>query len=370
MNILVIEPFLRGSHKAFLDGLVEHSNHHIIPITLPGKGGKWRMHGDAVTLAQKSLEIEEKIDLIIASSMTNMPAFIALTNPRYAKIPKILYMHENQLTQPLPEGEQRDYTYCYINYLSMLAVDQLLFTTEFHYNDFMESLPDFLDKYSDQTHPETIDSIRKKSSVLNPGLDLSRFDEQPDLRENNREKVIVWNQRWQFDRNPAAFFRVLNRLDDAGFEFELILAGDTKHEKPVEFERAWKRYGQRIAHFGYVDDFEKYSKLLHKGDVVVSTATYEFFCVAVMEAVYCGCHPLLPRALHYPELIPAHLQQPLLHAPVLYNSEDHLFEILRDILSNESKCLPKESLQKINKHMDWLTKIHAYDTLFEEIAQR
>src|SRR5690625_6170914 len=66
------------------------------------------------------------------------------------------------------------------------------------------------------------------------------------------------------------FFKVLNRLNDIDLEFDLILAGDTQHKKPEEFERAWKRFGDQITHFGYVEDVESYSKLLHSGDIVRS----------------------------------------------------------------------------------------------------
>jgi len=368
MNILAVEPFYHGSHKAFLDGLKKHSKHAVIPVTLSNRGRKWHMHGDSLSLAKKSEAVHLPVDLILASSMTNIPAFLALTNPRFAQTPKILYMHENQLTQPLPNGEKRDQTYCYMNYLSMLSVDKLLFTSQFHYRDFMNALPGFLRHYPGEVHPSTIKEIEQKSSVLHPGLDLKRFDQHPDTRGQNKIKKIVWNQRWQFDRNPAAFFRVLNRLNDAEFEFELILAGDSKHDKPAEFEKACERYGQRITHFGFVEDFEKYSKLLHDGDVVVSTATYEFFCVAVMEAIYCGCHPLVPKTLHYPELIPKHLHNPLLHAPVLYEDEDELFVNLRKILSSDAKCLPTSSLKKINQHLDWSEMIETYDQLFEKMA--
>src|SRR6185312_1232756 len=37
---LFIEPFYGGSHRAFLDGLIEHSRHEIVPLTLPE--GEWR----------------------------------------------------------------------------------------------------------------------------------------------------------------------------------------------------------------------------------------------------------------------------------------------------------------------------------------
>ncbi len=369
MNILAVEPFYSGSHKAFWNGLQQHSAHRIIPVNLSFKGQNWRMHGHSVMLAGMVGEVEEQIDLLLISSMANLPAFLALTNPRFAAIPKVVYMHENPFTQPVPEEEERDLTYCYINYLSMLAADRLIFSSHFHQRDILRALPDFLENYPDDRHYATVQDIAEKSEVIYPGLDLHRFDEQPDTRKSNKNPVIVWNQRWQFDRNPAMFFRVLNRLDDIDLEFDLILAGDSQHEKPEEFEKAWQRYGRHISHFGYVENKENYGKLLHRGDIVISTATYEFFCVAIMEAIYCGCHPLLPKRLHYPELVPDHLHYPLLHAPVLYDTEDDLFHYLKDLLTHEVQPLPKTSLQKINNHLDWSNRINKFDAMFEEFAE-
>lgn len=366
MNILAVEPFYSGSHKAFLDGLKSHSRHNIIPVTLSYKGWKWRMHGDSVVLAGMTGEIGGEIDLLLVSSMTNLPAFLALTGSRFAHTPKVMYMHENPFTQPMPEGVERDLTYCYISYISMLASDRLLFSSRFHRNDLLNALPEFLKNYPDDRHYYTVDRIAQKSEVLYPGLDLKSYDREPDTRKTNRNPVIVWNQRWQFDRNPAMFFRVLNRLNDIDLKFDLILAGDSQHEKPEEFEKAWKRYGRHITHFGYVENRKNYSKLLHSGDIVVSTATYEFFCVALMEAIYCGCHPLVPNRLHYPELIPDSLHRPLLHSPVLYDTEDDLFHYLKDLLTGVSQPLPKSSLQSINRHLDWSRRIDTFDSLLEE----
>ena len=367
MNILAVEPYYSGSHKAFLRGLTRHSKHQIIPIKLNYKGWKWRMHGDSVSLAEMTKNVPEKIDLLLSSSMMNLPAFIALTNPRFAHVPKIMYMHDNQFTRPIPEGEQRDMTYCYINYLSMLVADKLIFSSEFHLEDLLEALPVFLDHFPGDKHYITVDQIRKKSVVLYPGLDLAYFDQHPDTRSKNERPVIVWNQRWQFDRNPAMFFRVLNRLNDIDIAFDLILAGDSKHGKPEEFTKAWQRFGKQIRHFGYVDDKESYSQLLHAGDIVVSTASYEFFCVSIMEAIYCGCHPLVPNTLHYPELIPDALHEPLLHSGILYDDEDQLFYMLKNLLTKETKPLPKNSLKKVNEHLDWSVRYREFDALFEEM---
>lgn len=369
MNILTVEPFYSGSHKAFIEGLQRYSNHTIIPVNLNYKGRKWQMHANAVVLAGKALEVEEPIDLLLVSSMIDLPAFLALTHPRFSSIPKVMYMHENQLTRPVPDGEQRDHTYTYNNYLSMLAADRLIFSSQFQRDDLLAALPDFLEQYPEDRQYKPIRQISRKSIVMYPGLDLKQLDRQPDHRESNQVPVIVWNQRWQFDRNPAQFFRVLNRLNDIDLEFDLILAGDTQHEKPEEFKKAWERYGGQITHFGYVEDKESYSRLLHKGDIVISTATYEFFCVSIMEAIYCGCHPLVPNRLHYPELIPDSLHRPLLHAPVLYDSEDELFYFLKDLLAKKTHPLPKSTLQGINRHLDWSNRIEEYDQLFEAFSR-
>ena len=58
--------------------------------------------------------------------MTNLPAFLALTRRELSGVPTVLYMHENQLTYPMPPGSKRDLTYGAIQHLSILAADRVL----------------------------------------------------------------------------------------------------------------------------------------------------------------------------------------------------------------------------------------------------
>jgi glycosyltransferase involved in cell wall biosynthesis len=162
----------------------------------------------------------------------------------------------------------------------------------------------------------------------------------------------------------------MNRLDDAGYDFRLILAGKHFREQPEEFERAFERYAERILHYGYAEDFAEYSRLLHRADLVVSTSIHEFFGVAIQEAIYCGCHPLLPNRLSYPELIPDSLHRPLLHAPVLYEDDDELYEHLAALLGGDERPLPTATLRDIPERLDWSNHIENYDALFESVAER
>ena len=378
MNVLALEPWYSGSHRNFLDGLKTHSQHTFYPITMAGRFWKWRMHGGAVTMARKALQaLDEgfRPDVVFASSMVNLPAFLALTRGRLTGVPVVLYFHENQLTYPLPDGEARDHTYAYINYLSCLAADRVVFNSQFHHDEFMEALPVLLHAFPDYTHLHTVGEIRAKSSVLHLGINLEGHDAyradypQHEWGPGMKPPIVLWNQRWEYDKNPEAFFRLMNRLDDAGYTFRLILAGEHFEEQPYEFEQAFQRYAERILHYGYAEDFEEYSRLLHRADLIVSTSIHEFFGIAVQEAIYCGCHPLLPNRLSYPELIPESLHAPLLHAPVLYEDEDELFKIMTRILSGEERPLPVSTLRGIPERLGWRTHVASYDRLLEETVE-
>ena len=376
MNILALEPWYGGSHRTFLDGLMQHSRHTFYPITMAARFWKWRMHGGSVTMARKAMQALAdgfRPDVILANGMVNLPAFLALTRQAFADVPVVLYFHENQLTYPLPEETERDYTYGYINYLSCLAADRVVFNSAFHDAEFMEALTVLLRAFPDYTHLHTVQEIRRKASVLHVGMDLQAHDAFADEYEPHqwgpsmRPPIVLWNQRWEYDKNPEAFFRLMNRLDDAGCDFRLILAGEHFTEQPYEFEQAFKRYAERILHYGYAEDFQEYSRLLHRADLVVSTALHEFFGIAIMEAIYCGCHPLLPNRLSYPELIPASLHRPLLHAPVLYDDEEQLFQMMYRILKGEERPLPTSTLRDICERLDWRHHVQAYDDLLEDV---
>ena len=376
MKVLALEPWHGGSHRRFLDDLVRHSRHEIRPITMAARYWKWRMQGAAVTLAEKAREaVAEGFEpeLLFASDMVNVPAFLALTRDLFADTPVVLFFHENQLTYPLREGAERDYTYAYVNVLSALAADHVVFNSAFHQEQFFGALPDLLRRFPDYAHVGTMPALRGKTSVLHLGLDLEGLDRARPEAERRRAlepgpPILLWNHRWEYDKDPEAFFRTVNRLDDAGLRFRLILAGKTFAEHPPSFERGFRRYAERVLHYGYAESFDDYAALLHRADIVVSTAQHEFFGIAMMEAIHCGCHPLLPDRLTYPELIPDDLHRPLLHAPVLYRDDDDLFEILKGLLTGRDRPLPSDVLRTIPAHLAWREHVGAYDRLFDEVA--
>ncbi len=140
--------------------------------------------------------------------------------------------------------------------------------------------------------------------------------------------LILWNQRWEYDKDPATMLRALYALADEGLPFRVALAGESFRVQPVEFEAARARLGGRLVHYGYAESEADYARLLWDADVVLSTAIHEFFGVSIVEAIYCGCRPVLPHRLSYPELLP-----PEAHDACLYTGFEDLLAKLRVALA-------------------------------------
>ena len=358
MRLYLISPYHTGSHRAWAEGYARHSAHEVHLLTMAGRFWKWRMQGGALELARQVDARAREAgppDAILATDMVNLPALIALARPWLNEIPIHFYAHENQLTYPPPPGEKRDMTYGMINALSMVAADAVHFNSAYHRDEFFDELPRLLKHFPDYNHLEIVAQLREKSDVLPVGLDLSFFDAfRPAAREPGPLRIL-WNQRWEYDKNPGDFFRALFDLADEGLDFRLIVAGENFRQQPAEFARARERLAGRILHFGFAESRADYARLLWQADLVVSTAIHEFFGVSVLEAIYCGAYPLLPNRLSYPELLPV-----ALHQAHLYRNFDDLLAKLRWAVTHPAQ-VRAQHLAGIADRYRWEALARRYD---------
>jgi glycosyltransferase involved in cell wall biosynthesis len=384
MNVLLIEPYNTGSHQAWAEGYQAHSRHEIELLTLPGRFWKWRMQGGALTLAREAQALDVQPDVILASDMLNLPLFLSLhdssmdkgqgvaSRARLSSVPVAFYFHENQLTYPLQPGEKRDLHYGFINFASALRADAVFFNSAYHLDAFFEELPRLLKHFPDYTELWAVDALHAKSQVLPLGLDLSRFDRDAlvgvEAKGQNTapRPLILWNHRWEYDKDPETFFRAIYTLaeeaGDDGPDFGLIILGESFRNEPDEFLIARERLPQHLVHFGYAPDPAAYARLLRQADIVVSTALHEFFGAAVVEACYCGCFPILPHRLAYPELIPE-----IYHERCLYQDFDGLLTSLRQAMDRieETRSF---SLQSDMLRFDWTRMAPRYDDVLEQVC--
>jgi len=364
MRIWLIEPYFGGSHQAWAEGYVAHSDYDVELLTLPARFWKWRMQGGAVTLAERATCLSGPPDAILASDMLNLPAFLGLMGGRLGHVPVALYCHENQLTYPVPPGEKRDLTYGMINWLSMVAADRVLFNSWYHLEAWFDELPRMLKHFPDCSHLGHVDAVRAKARVMPVGCDLQRLDEAGPPERGEAPPRILWNQRWEYDKAPREFFNVLYAvIERYGVDFHVALAGRNARQTAAEFETARDRLGERVVHFGYAEP-GAYARLLRRADVVVSTAIHEFFGVSIVEAIYAGAFPILPHRLSYPEIIP-----PAHHADCLYRDGEGLIERLHWAVTHPEQARGVASkLRPTVAPFDWSEMAPRYDAAMEEMV--
>lgn len=363
MKICLLEPYDTGSHHAWLQGYMRHSRHQVQPLTLSGQFWKWRMHGGAVTLARTYRERGVRADLLLASDMLDLTTFLALTRDLTHDLPVALYMHENQLTYPLRPGEKRDLHYGFINYASMLCARRVFFNSQFHLESWFGELPRLLKHFPDYNELPTVKALRAHSEVLPLGLELSRFDEHRPAEPARGPALILWNHRWEYDKNPAAFFAALYALAGKGLDFRVAILGENFVRVPPEFEEGCQRLGERIVQFGYAESLAEYARWLWQADIVVSTAIHEFFGAAVVEAMYCGCLPILPWRLTYPQFVPEEYR-----ARCLYRSDEELLALLESAIREVEAWRAQGSpLRAEVARYDWSAMASHYDQSMESL---
>ena len=368
MNILLIEPYYTGSHASWAEGYKKYSHHNVEILSLKGQFWKWRMHGGAITLARKFFESDVRYDLILTTDMLDLTIFQSLTRKQTHNIPYALYFHENQLAYPWSETDRdvvknRDRHYSFINYSSALAADQICFNSQFHMDIFFVELRRFLKGFPDNNELRTVEELKMKSSVLSLGLDLTAFD-QFETKGNSGKPLILWNHRWEYDKNPDDFFDVLYKLDESGLDFEVIVAGENFSQKPAKFLEAKERLGSKIVQFGYVADFSEYAKWLWKADIVPVTSNQDFFSISSIQAMYCNCYPLIPNRLAFPEHI-----HPEYHNEFIYNDIPDLTKKLEYAVQNIEQTRARKVAQFACNYR-WEQMSSVYDTLFESCIKQ
>ena len=306
-QIAVFEPYYGGSHRVFLDELTKLP-HAFRIYTLPANRWKWRMRLAAPHWS--GLIRQGQIDLygvekIVCSSFLDLATFKGMLPLACQQVPILVYFHENQFAYPVQVNDPRDVHFALTNLTTALTAESLAFNSMYNLESFLAGCHELLAKNNDMELAGYQDAIRRKSRILHPGIDFSAIDRHVVSREaDSRVPVVVWNHRWEHDKDPEFFFRTLYALQAEGVSFRLIVLGESFRQSPKIFIEAQKLLADRIIHFGHVQSRAEYLAWLVRADIVVSTARHEFFGLSVMEAVRAGCRPLLPRRLVYPELFP------------------------------------------------------------------
>jgi glycosyltransferase involved in cell wall biosynthesis len=357
LRFLFLEPFFGGSHGDFAQGLARHSRHDIELHTMPDRFWKWRMRGAALYWSER-IKTPERYDGLIVSSLMSLAELAALWGGRCP--PALVYFHENQLTYPAAPGQRADHQPGYTNISTALTARRVLFNSRTHLTAFLGALPDFIRIMPDFRPKWVTRAIADRCAVAHPGC---HFPDAPAKLKQSEQNppLIIWNHRWEHDKNPEAFFKALLQMRLRNIDFQVALLGEDYAQMPEVFTSAPEQLGRRLIQYGRVASRQKYYQWLERGSVVISTAKQENFGIAVVEAVYHGCLPLLPDRLSYPEILPGEF-----HSDFLYDDQDELEHKLSALLTGGERYQTKRrALSAAMQKYSWEKMIDIYD---EELA--
>lgn len=363
LKILAVEPYFGGSHRSFLEGYRSNSRHALGVLSLPARKWKWRMRGGAMIIAERIMQLHQSIDALFVTDYLDLACLVGLAPRLLGDIPKMIYFHENQLTYPVPDESMRDYQFGFTNITSCMTADSVVFNSNYHRESFLEAVRTLLRRMPDFVPRRVADRIEERSRVIPVGLDLETIDAQRErVAPRQGPPVILWNHRWEYDKDPDTFFRIMAQLAREGYDFRIAVIGESFRMSPEIFTRAKEELSDRIVRYGFVESRTEYVRTLLSCDIVISTAIHEFFGMAVMEATYAGCFPLLPNALTYPELFPREL-----HPQVLYKDADDLTERLRFWLTHVDQ-LRALDVHEVASRYSWGHVAPQLDNAFLDLA--
>ncbi|UCD49994.1 MAG: DUF3524 domain-containing protein [Phycisphaerales bacterium] len=372
MQILALEPYYGGSHKAFLNGWSKASRHDWTILSLPPYKWKWRMRHAALTFADdvsRRTARGQHWDALFCSDMLNLAEFRGLAGSVTGALPTVCYFHENQLTYPVRFEKERDYQFAMTNMTSALAADAVWFNSAFHRDSFLAALDGFLRRMPDHQPTDAVERIRRKAQVHPPGVSPwpERGERQPGpLR-------LLWAARWEHDKNPEDFFTGLRMLKARGAAFRISVIGEQFRESPEVFAQARIEFADHIDRWGYQEHRIHYADALGQADVFVSTANHEFFGLSAIEATRAGAYPLLPKRLAYPEIFGG--PDGGASAPFFYDGTPEalagkLAEAVQTLAQGMSLYNRSRDLRQRLKCLEWPALAPRLDDAMEQLAER
>ena len=307
MKILVLDPFHGGSHARFVQALRDGIDAEWTTRTLPARHWKWRMRGSAAWFATRHADtLTAEHDVLLTTSMLPLAELVGLA-PMLATIPRVLYFHENQLAYPVRDeytGE-RDHHYGFTQLMAALAATRCVFNSAHNRDSFLTAATELLRRMPDAVDATWLTDIAGRSTVLGVPLDLPEPTQFDDGGDRHAGPILLWNHRWEHDKNPDGFLAALRSVRQGGARFRLIVCGQRFRAAPDAFDAIRAEFADQIIYWGYTEDRAEYYALLGRAHIAVSTAHHEFFGLSMLEATHFGARPLVPNRLSYPELFPA-----------------------------------------------------------------
>ena len=255
-------------------------------------GWMWALSGDP--------DLARDYEVVVATSLTGVVALKAMC-PALRDVPLWLYFHENQFAHPLEARQEAAHRmgWRFQSLQNALCADAVSFNTVFNRDTFLEGAAAMLRRFPERLPGDPVGQIRRRSDVLPVPLTETFAAYRNTPKEAG---LIVWNHRWEWDKQPERFLEALVRLRREGVAFRVAMlgSGGGRDGALAGYREA---LGDRVAAWGEADP-ANYREWVGRAAVGVSCALHDFQGLSVLELAQAGARVVVPRRVAYPECVP------------------------------------------------------------------
>jgi len=296
---------------------------------MPDRHFYWRVRSNAMSFAwQHRQTLEQHYDLMLVTSMVDLSTLRGFL-PSLAAVPTLVYFHENQFAYPTRKPSSNIVNAQISSIYTALCANRVVFNSEYNRRSFFAGADELLKRMPDGVPARLLQPVVSSSSVIPVPIDPSSA-RITQSRASHLPIEIVWNHRWEYDKQPEVLFQALIKLRGRGYLFRIHVVGQQFRDVPSCFENARVELAGCIATWGY-QELDGYRQILAQSHIVVSTALHDFQGLSMIEAISYGCVPVAPARVAYPEYIPASL---LYQTGTPEEESESLANLLEEILSN------------------------------------
>ena len=306
LRIGLLEPYDTGSHHAWLRVMPATRPHHHAahPQRRVLEVAHARRRRDAGAPLSRAGRARR---LLLATDMLDLTTFLALTRELTHAHPRARSTC-TRTSSPTRRGPAKSAT-CTMALSTMprmLCAERVLFNSPYHLESWFDELPRLLKHFPDYNELPTVAALRARSEVLPLGLDLAALRRPPPDAPRGGPAADPVEPPLGVRQEPGEFLRALYALAERGLEFQRGAPGRGFVRVPPEFEEARARLG----------DAHRAVRLCRAamptmpagcGRPISSSAPpcTTFSAPRWSRRMYCGCLPILPDRLAYPQFIPA-----------------------------------------------------------------
>jgi len=350
-KILLLSAYDASSHKLWRERLATmFPDDDWTQLTLAPRNFNWRIRGNSLQWGFGEYEqLDADYDLLIATSMVDLSSLRGF-RPSLAKIPSIVYFHENQFAYPVGSRQRSDNIEPQlIPIYTALCANSIVFNSEYNRSTFLSGARSLFKKLPDEIPSELLVKLEKSEVIPVPLAETKTSDEKSG---DKNILEVVWNHRWEYDKGPELLLQLIEFITQQERPIRLHVVGEQFREMPTEFEQMKTLLHQhadalsfKLGKFGFIASQERYRTLLNSCDIVLSTALHDFQGLAIQEACQLGCTPLVPDALVYPEYLSGDFLYP--HLGSAKSTAQHMLDRLMQFhaMKLAEFDLPKAELQ-------------------------